>query len=77
MLLATFYIIPIFYLSSYNLQFSLKLIPLHLTIKTKQFNALCAMLQKQLTISTVLALLSKNEKIANVSVENHKIILAC
>lgn len=24
-----------------------------------------------------LALLSKNEKIANVSVENHKIILAC
>ena len=53
MLLATFYIIPIFYLSSYNLQLPLKLIPLHLTIKTKQFNALCAMLQKQLTISTV------------------------
>ena len=25
----------------------------------------------------ILALLSKNEKIANVSVENHKIILAC
>ena len=25
----------------------------------------------------LMALLSKNEKIANVSVENHKIILAC
>ena len=31
----------------------------------------------KIQIYIILALLSKNEKIANVSVENHKIILAC
>ena len=32
---------------------------------------------KLISSKKTLALLSKNEKIANVSVENHKIILAC